>query len=52
MPEITTYQPGTPSWVDFASPDLDASIEFYGGLLGWDVPSPRTPSRPAAIARR
>jgi uncharacterized protein len=38
MPEITTYAPGTPSWVDFSSPDLDASIEFYGGLLGWDVP--------------
>ena len=38
MPEITTYKPGTPSWVDFASPDLDASIEFYGGLFGWDVP--------------
>jgi predicted enzyme related to lactoylglutathione lyase len=38
MPEIATYQPGTPSWVDFASPDLDASIEFYGGLFGWDVP--------------
>jgi predicted enzyme related to lactoylglutathione lyase len=38
MPEMTTYKPGTPSWVDFSSPDLDASIEFYGGLLGWEVP--------------
>jgi uncharacterized protein len=38
MPEMTSYRPGTPSWVDFASPDLDASIEFYGGLFGWDVP--------------
>ncbi len=38
MPERTSYEPGTPCWVDHASPDLDASIEFYGGLLGWDVP--------------
>jgi uncharacterized protein len=38
MPEITTYKPGTPSWIEFSSPDLDASIEFYGGLFGWDVP--------------
>jgi predicted enzyme related to lactoylglutathione lyase len=40
MPERTSYEPGTPSWVDFASPDLDASIEFYGGLFVWDVPEP------------
>jgi predicted enzyme related to lactoylglutathione lyase len=38
MPEMTTYKPGTPSWVEFSSPDLDASIGFYGGLFGWDVP--------------
>ena len=38
MTEMTTYAPGTPSWVEFGSPDLDASIEFYGGLFGWDVP--------------
>jgi predicted enzyme related to lactoylglutathione lyase len=24
--------------VELGSPDLDASIEFYGGLFGWDVP--------------
>ncbi len=38
MPQRTSYEPGTPSWVDFASPDLDASVDFYGGLFGWDVP--------------
>jgi uncharacterized protein len=38
MTEMTTYAPGTPCWVDLASPDLDASIEFYGALFGWDVP--------------
>ena len=30
------YPPGTPSWVDLSSPDLDASAAFYGELLGWE----------------
>ncbi len=38
MGERTSYEAGTPSWVDHASPDLDASIDFYGALFGWDVP--------------
>jgi predicted enzyme related to lactoylglutathione lyase len=38
MSERTSYVPGTPCWVDLGSPDLDASIEFYGGLFGWQVP--------------
>jgi uncharacterized protein len=38
MGERTSYAPGTPCWVDLGSPDLDAAIEFYGGLFGWDVP--------------
>jgi uncharacterized protein len=38
MTEITSFAPGTPCWVDLASPDLDGSIEFYGALFGWDVP--------------
>ncbi|HEY5710238.1 MAG TPA: VOC family protein [Solirubrobacterales bacterium] len=39
MSERTSYAPGTPCWVDLGSPDLDASIEFYGALFGWDVPA-------------
>lgn len=39
MSERTSYAPGTPCWVDLGSPDLNASIEFYGGLFGWDVPA-------------
>ncbi|MDQ6773610.1 MAG: VOC family protein [Candidatus Dormibacteraeota bacterium] len=31
------YAPGTPSWVDLASPDLDASINFYTALFGWET---------------
>ncbi|MEX2108161.1 MAG: VOC family protein [Solirubrobacterales bacterium] len=42
MSEITSYAPGTPCWVDLGSPDLDASVEFYGALFGWDVPETET----------
>jgi predicted enzyme related to lactoylglutathione lyase len=37
MPERTSYPSGTPSWVDLASPDLDASIAFYTRLFAWDA---------------
>jgi predicted enzyme related to lactoylglutathione lyase len=39
MSERTSYAPGTPSWVDLGSPDLDASVDFYSGLFGWEVPA-------------
>src|SRR5689334_19684827 len=42
MPARDSYEPGTPCWVDYSSPDLDASIRFYGGLFGWDVPETET----------
>ncbi|HEX3173288.1 MAG TPA: VOC family protein [Solirubrobacterales bacterium] len=38
MSELTSYAPGTPSWVDLATPNIDEAVEFYGGLFGWDVP--------------
>jgi predicted enzyme related to lactoylglutathione lyase len=34
------YPPGTPSWVDLGSPDVDASISFYGDLFGWSASDP------------
>ncbi|MCP4304925.1 MAG: VOC family protein [bacterium] len=43
MAEITSHAPGTPSWIDLATTDLDAAKSFYGGLFGWgtvDLPSP------------
>lgn len=40
MPERASYEAGTPSWVEYSSPDLDASIAFYAGLFGWEVPEP------------
>jgi predicted enzyme related to lactoylglutathione lyase len=35
MPERTSYQPGTPSWVDLATSDPEAAKAFYAGVFGW-----------------
>jgi uncharacterized protein len=36
MAERDGYDPGTPSWVDLTTPDLEGALRFYGGLFGWD----------------
>ena len=36
MAERTSYAPGTPSWVDLTTPDLQAALRFYGELFGWE----------------
>lgn len=33
----TKYAQGTPCWIDIGTPDLDAAIEFYSALFGWEV---------------
>jgi predicted enzyme related to lactoylglutathione lyase len=33
--QISSYPQGTPNWVDLGTPDLDATLAFYGGLFGW-----------------
>ena len=33
--ERNEYAPGTPSWVDLGSPDVDGAAAFYTGLFGW-----------------
>lgn len=38
MSERTSYPPGTPCWVDLATPDLDAAESFYRELFGWEIP--------------
>jgi predicted enzyme related to lactoylglutathione lyase len=38
MPEMTEYTPGTPSWVDLGTPDMDKTVAFYGAVFGWDIP--------------
>ena len=40
MPERTSYEPGTPSWVDLGTSDPDASRAFYGELFGWTADEP------------
>lgn len=32
---ITLHTPGTPCWVDLATPDPAAAKAFYGGVFGW-----------------
>lgn len=36
--EMTSYQSGTPSWVDLSVPDPAAAADFYGTLFDWQVP--------------
>ena len=37
MPERDGFAPGTPSWVDLATPDVDNAARFYGELFGWEA---------------
>jgi len=44
MAEFTSYEPGTPCWVDLGSPDLDVSKSFYGSLFGWEAQTAPDPA--------
>lgn len=35
MSKIDAHTPGTPSWFDLMTPDLDGAKKFYGELFGW-----------------
>lgn len=50
MPERTEYAPGTFSWVDLMTTDLEAAKSFYGTLLGWDYQTEDTPNGPYVMA--
>ncbi len=39
MVEMTAYTPGTPSWVDVSTPNIEATKAFYGELFGWEATS-------------
>ena len=43
MAQPRTYPEGVTSWVDTEQGDLDAALDFYGGLFGWTF-SEATPS--------
>jgi predicted enzyme related to lactoylglutathione lyase len=36
MPEVTSYEPGVFCWVDLATSDWKAALEFYTSLFGWE----------------
>ncbi|MBS1846437.1 MAG: VOC family protein [Actinobacteria bacterium] len=39
MSQRTSYEPGTPCWVELAGiPDFEAAEAFYRDLLGWEIP--------------
>jgi predicted enzyme related to lactoylglutathione lyase len=37
MGERTSFEPGTWSWVELSTTDVDAAKQFYRGLFGWDA---------------
>ena len=36
--EMTSYEPGVPSWIDIGSPDIRGGRHFYSELFGWERP--------------
>lgn len=40
MPERASHRPGTPSWVDVVSPELERIVTFYEQLFGWEASEP------------
>lgn len=36
MGERTSYEPGTFSWVELLTPDIEGGKRFYAELFGWD----------------
>lgn len=36
MPNRDTHRPGTPSWLDLATTDVEGSKAFYSDIFGWE----------------
>ena len=36
MPEVATFTPGAPVWVDISTRDLERAKAFYSRLFGWE----------------
>jgi uncharacterized protein len=50
MTERTSYDPGTPSWVDLSTPDVDAAGRFYGEVFGWQTEAAGPPEETGGYA--
>ena len=50
MSQRTEYAPGTFSWADLMTGDLEAAKEFYAGLFGWEYEISETPQGPYVMA--
>jgi predicted enzyme related to lactoylglutathione lyase len=46
MLERSAYPAGVPCWVDTAQPDVDAAVDFYSGLFGWQFENAMPPDAP------
>jgi uncharacterized protein len=47
MSERDAYEPGVPAWVDTLQPDVQAAMDFYAGVFGWEYEGPgRMPGDP------
>jgi uncharacterized protein len=44
MPERDGYVPGVPCWVDASEPDVEAAVDFYRELFGWEFEDVIPPS--------
>ena len=51
VPEFTKHEPGTFSWVDLSTSDLDAAIALYTDIFGWEVDKQDIPGGVYAIFR-
>lgn len=37
MPVHTSHDAGSPNWVDLMAPDVDAAVDFYCNVFGWQA---------------
>ena len=52
MGKRTSYEPGTFSWIELHTSDVEAAKSFYGRVFGWGRTTSRFPRRPAGARTR
>jgi uncharacterized protein len=50
--EYTKHEPGTFSWIDLSTSDLDAAVGLYTDLFGWEVTKEDVPGGVYAMFRK